>query len=582
MSYDLADDPREEPKKPSGLDELLNEDLDDIKLKDEPDDEKPSIPTPRAPLPRIIQTAPLKSDVVEGEPARISKGTKDSTSEPTFRAARSEATPKAKSKPKTKAKTSAESREKGHAGVLKEETPEIDTVESRHFVRVAMGVAAAVLVIVVIVAIARQVGSSGSDEDEEVPVEQPVAVVPKPAGPDNSEEEAALMLADARKFADALREDLAEDRLHRIVESYPNSKASSEATAALERRAKGLPYFVDGPAVIAERPEPVAPEAVEPVVVVEAAQPKGRTGEASVRPPDQPPEPRRLTGLTLERADVEPKALPEGFRARDEAGVHPSGWPLEITGDRDGGTLVFVPGGTFTMGRDVGPAAETPAHQVALSPFYIDQHEITQRQYALYQAHQQARRGVHAPSSEGTEPPDDRPVTMVTHGDASAYLAWAGKRLPTEAQWEMSARATDGRLHPWGNSKPDWGTKTRAPRQIDLVMSFDGDLSPYGVFDLAGNAWEWTADLYSPEYHKHYAKNPASNPPGPTVNKGRVPIHTVRGLSKKWEVTARDGISAETRYPYLGFRGVLNLDVAAPAAGPGVGPASKGGGSVPF
>lgn len=75
------------------------------------------------------------------------------------------------------------------------------------------------------------------------------------------------------------------------------------------------------------------------------------------------------------------------------------------------------------------------------------------------------------------------------YADALAFLAWTGKCLPTEAQWEMADCTTDGRTHPWGNSSPS-RELPREPGQIEPVISFGGDLSPYGVFDLVGNAWE--------------------------------------------------------------------------------------------
>ncbi len=141
--------------------------------------------------------------------------------------------------------------------------------------------------------------------------------------------------------------------------------------------------------------------------------------------------------------------------------------------------------------------AEAPAHPVTLATYYIDTHEVTVRQYALFlkeTGHKDnerqralAREAPNASASEGL------PVVMVTAPDARDYAEWAGKRLPTEAQWERAARGGDGRLSPWGTTPPVWDKK-REPRQIVPVMSFPYDVSPFGVFDMAGNAMEWTKD----------------------------------------------------------------------------------------
>ncbi len=264
--------------------------------------------------------------------------------------------------------------------------------------------------------------------------------------------------------------------------------------------------------------------------------------------------------------------MPAGFFALKDAGTHASGWPIAIVGERDGATMVLVPGATFTLGRDNAARNEGPSRSVKLGTFYMDQHEVINAQFDRY------RRAAHQASAnekgDSGDSDPNRPVVMVTHGEAAAYAAWAGKALPTEAQWELAARTTDGRLHPWGADPPSW-EKHREARQVDPVFSFLRDMSPYGAFDLAGNVWEWTADGYDIKMYQSI-KNGQANPTGPT----RAAERSVRGGSKDWLSTWRAGVKPETRLPYLGFRCVLSVEDLPQGQAPGQGKAARG--PIPF
>jgi formylglycine-generating enzyme required for sulfatase activity len=155
--------------------------------------------------------------------------------------------------------------------------------------------------------------------------------------------------------------------------------------------------------------------------------------------------------------------------------------------------MVYVPGGEFTAGRDQGDEHERPAHKVTVSPFFIDQYEVTCEDYARF-VRATARRA--PPRWTGGNYPAGaarKPVTGVTWDDATDYAKWAGKRLPTEEEWEYAARGTDERLYPWGN---EWqrasANADEASRALSDVGAFKG-ASPFGAYDMVGNAWEWTA-----------------------------------------------------------------------------------------
>jgi len=162
--------------------------------------------------------------------------------------------------------------------------------------------------------------------------------------------------------------------------------------------------------------------------------------------------------------------------------------------------MVLVPGGEYTMGSDNWWPKSQPEHKKSLEAFYIDKYEVTNRRYKNFvdaTGRQSPRNWI-----EGRLPfeKEDHPVVYVTWPDAEAFCAWEGKRLPTENEWEKAARGTDARTFPWGDkfsrykaNTPQLGNEDTMP-----VGSFEDGVSPYGTYDMAGNAWEWVQDWFQP------------------------------------------------------------------------------------
>jgi len=201
--------------------------------------------------------------------------------------------------------------------------------------------------------------------------------------------------------------------------------------------------------------------------------------------------------------------------------------------------MVFVPAGDFTMGSNDGDNGEKPQHTVYLDAFWMDKYEVTNAQYkkcvdAGKCSRPSESKSYTRSSYYGNASFDNYPVIYVSWNDAKTYCEWAGKRLPTEAEWEKAARGTDGRLYPWGNTFDgwrvnfcdrnctlDWANKEYDDGYADTapVGSYPGGASLYGALDMAGNVWEWVADWYD---EKYYASSPRNNPTGPSSGQYRV------------------------------------------------------------
>ncbi|RPI92489.1 MAG: formylglycine-generating enzyme family protein [Chloroflexi bacterium] len=242
----------------------------------------------------------------------------------------------------------------------------------------------------------------------------------------------------------------------------------------------------------------------------------------------------------------------------------------------DGMVMVNIPAGEFMMGSDEGEADEGPVHEVYLDAFWMDQTEVTNAMYALC-----AEAGSCLPPVEtgsytrvnyySNQRYADYPVIFVGWGMANAYCEWAGARLPSEAEWEKAARGEEGHLYPWGD---DWDVQvqlrlnfadrnnpetTSDPRADDgygdtaPVRSYPAGKSSYGLYDMAGNVWEWVADWYDPLY---YRDSPVNNPPGATETS----LRALRGGSwvaanqDVFHTSNRNGLEPSRFSSSIGFR----------------------------
>lgn len=225
-----------------------------------------------------------------------------------------------------------------------------------------------------------------------------------------------------------------------------------------------------------------------------------------------------------------------------------------VTEAKSGVELVRIPGGEFRMGHAAEDEDAQPVHSVVVGAFWLGRYEVTCAEYGRF------LRAIGHPEPASWSNPrftkPDQPVIGVSWADAAAFSAWAGGRLPTEAEWEFAARGTDGRVYPWGSALPD---KTRSSSHLDVgfgatvsVGSAKEGVSPFGLYDMAGNAYEWCADWYDPGY---YARSPRENPPGPPTGEQRV----IRGgawisLPDAVRATARGHFPPGGRSSLIGFR----------------------------
>jgi formylglycine-generating enzyme required for sulfatase activity len=258
------------------------------------------------------------------------------------------------------------------------------------------------------------------------------------------------------------------------------------------------------------------------------------------------------------------QASSSNFNLKTSSAPQPAsvGMPQASGGNVKLGAMVQVPAGEFMMGcneqvdKDCD-ANEKPYHKVYLDAYYIDKYDVTQGEYNQCVSAGRCKANNKYDGFTG----DRQPVVGVTWDYAKTYCEWAGKRLPTEAEWEKAARGTDGRVYPWGNSIDTTHANyaSNVGKTTD-VGSYPSGASPYGVMDMAGNVWNWVADWSESGIGwltggNYYRNSPSKNPKGPDNGTSRVLRGGGWGTStNNLRGSVRDGHNPAGRSNAVGFR----------------------------
>ncbi len=279
-------------------------------------------------------------------------------------------------------------------------------------------------------------------------------------------------------------------------------------------------------------------------------------GKQAISEPNAPPQKLAQAADTLDIAnklglDDEQRALYQQLQVKLQQ-QHTQRLERTASSQHQNWSMALVPAGEFTMGSATGDADELPVRKVYVDAFFMDRHQLSVAQYARF---------IEATHHE--VPPEwslmnrpqhqNRPVVNVDWAEADTYCKWAGKRLPTEAEWEKAARGTDGRTYPWGNQPPtalhaNSGKEVWSSHAVlTPVGMFEEGKSPYGIYDMAGNVWEWVSDWYNEDYYKISS---SQNPAGPPTGWSKV----IRGGSWGSRPEAMRAADRETHAP--SFRGL--------------------------
>ena len=242
-----------------------------------------------------------------------------------------------------------------------------------------------------------------------------------------------------------------------------------------------------------------------------------------------------------------PERLPLSSESSKKSDKTPSPKPAEPG-------MVFVEAGTFVIGDDEGGNDAKPQHRVMMNGYWVDRLPVTNADYKAFVEATGHRPPAHWVTGSFPTEKGKHPVTNVRHSDAVAFSRWAGKRLPTEAEWEKAARGTAGETYAWGNAfrKDNCNSHNEYGGETTSVDRFPNGASPFGVLDTCGNVMEWCSDYYDEDYYK---TAPHDNPEGPPGGRYRV----IRGgfySGNKADVrcAARHWAPQETLQDHIGFR----------------------------
>ena len=244
--------------------------------------------------------------------------------------------------------------------------------------------------------------------------------------------------------------------------------------------------------------------------------------------------------------------------------------PNQIVWNKDGAEMSYIPASSFEMGDHFGEsqARELPVHTVTVDGCYMDKTEVTVRQFKAFLANSDYNWTGSWTSVDQYSPTDNHPMIYVNWYDAMAYCEWAGKRLPTEAEWEKAARGgLQGKRYSWGNQIDD--TNANYGNNVGTTtVAGSYPANGYGLYDVAGNVWEWCADWWQTDY---YTSSPANNPLGPDTGSSRV-LRGGRWYSSPYDlrVSNRDYYSPAFRRNLFGFRCVSGLNFTTGSSAGGI------------
>ena len=352
-------------------------------------------------------------------------------------------------------------------------------------------------------------------------------------------------------------------RLSRVTPRGEQSERTPESDA--EKIAKAAPASNPGPEAAPVKPKSsLSPKIIALIVIIGLVIIASGYGLSQLFQPSSPAPTQTVTATLY----LSPTAVPSQTSApaltASQTPAATSAASVDLSAE-----MVLVPAGDFIMGSDSGNADEKPVHTVFLDAFYFDKYKVTNALYKLCVdasvcAAPKFKNSFLRPTYYGDPRYDDYPVIGVDWYMAKTYCQWRGARLPTEAEWEKAARGPDGRTYPWGEgidqSRANYNNNNDPNFVGDTskVDAYPNGVSAYGAFDMAGNVWEWVADIYDANYYASLTA-PLANPLGPTTGQFRVIRggswqsngFTLRSSRRSWN----DPSSANV---YIGFRCAKN------------------------